>query len=94
MLPFFKKGYFMSQVHWQVGITLEEVEKQVILAALQYFQQNRTKAADALGISTRTIQNKLNQYNGVKEEPETISDEPKTVYSENDKLNISSRKRK
>jgi DNA-binding NtrC family response regulator len=57
-------------INWQIGVTLDEVEKQVILAALQFFHGNKTKAAEALGITSRTIQNKLNFYNGVKNEPE------------------------
>lgn len=55
-------------VHWQPGVTLADIEKQVILAALQYHNQNRTHAALSLGITTRTIQNKLNEYRGTNEE--------------------------
>jgi DNA-binding NtrC family response regulator len=46
-------------------ISLAEVEKQHILAALEKTRQNRTHAAKVLGISIRTLRNKLNQY-GVK----------------------------
>jgi hypothetical protein len=87
----------MNQIHWQPGISLEEVEKQVILAALKFFQQNRTKAAESLGISTRTIQNKLNYYNGVKDESDSLSSEER-VHSESTamdtkKQSVSLRKR-
>jgi DNA-binding NtrC family response regulator len=46
-------------------ISLAEVEKHHILAALEKTRQNRTHAAKLLGISIRTLRNKLNQY-GVK----------------------------
>jgi DNA-binding NtrC family response regulator len=45
--------------------TLAEVEKHYILAALEKTKQNRTHAARLLGISIRTLRNKLNEY-GVK----------------------------
>jgi DNA-binding NtrC family response regulator len=46
-------------------ISLADVEKRHILAALEKTKQNRTHAAKLLGISIRTLRNKLNQY-GVK----------------------------
>jgi DNA-binding NtrC family response regulator len=45
--------------------SLAEVEKHHILAALEKTRQNRTQAARILGISIRTLRNKLNEY-GVK----------------------------
>jgi DNA-binding NtrC family response regulator len=38
------------------------MEKQAIKAALQQTGGNRTKAADLLGISIRTLRNKLQEY--------------------------------
>ena len=43
-------------------MTLREVEKQLILRTLQENENNRTKTADILGISVRTLRNKLNEY--------------------------------
>ena len=43
-------------------MTLEEMERQLILATLEKVDGNRTRAADLLGVSVRTIRNKLNQY--------------------------------
>ena len=43
--------------------TLDEVEKRHILTALEHCHGNRTHAAKALGISVRTLRNKLNEYN-------------------------------
>jgi transcriptional regulator with PAS, ATPase and Fis domain len=46
-------------------VSLAEVEKRHILAALEKSHQNRTHAAKVLGISIRTLRNKLAEY-GVK----------------------------
>lgn len=43
-------------------ITLAEVEKKHILATLAFHHNNRTKAAETLGISIRTLRNKLHLY--------------------------------
>jgi DNA-binding NtrC family response regulator len=51
-------------IGWQPGITLEQVEKQVIEKAYKFFQGNKTKTADALGIAVRTLDNKLAVYEG------------------------------
>jgi two-component system response regulator AtoC len=44
------------------GLTLHEMEKRLILSTLQAHQQNRTKTASVLGISVRTLRNKLVEY--------------------------------
>jgi DNA-binding NtrC family response regulator len=46
----------------QVGTTVREVEKQLILKTLEAHNGNRTTAADILGISARTLRNKLHEY--------------------------------
>lgn len=46
------------------GMTLWEMEKQLINKTLEYTKQNRTQAAKLLGISIRTLRNKLNEYRG------------------------------
>lgn len=45
--------------HAMVGRTVAAVERDLILATLQHCQGNRTHAADILGISIRTMRNKL-----------------------------------
>lgn len=42
--------------------TLEDAEKQLIINALETHGGNRTKAAEQLGISRRTLHRKLNEY--------------------------------
>jgi two-component system response regulator FlrC len=46
------------------GMSLSEVEKRLILQTLEMTAQNRTRAAQMLGISIRTLRNKLNEYRG------------------------------
>jgi DNA-binding NtrC family response regulator len=43
-------------------VTLADLEKRHILAMLEFCQSNRTHAARKLGISVRTLRNKLNEY--------------------------------
>ena len=45
-----------------VGTTVREMEKQLILKTLESCDGNRTGAADTLGISSRTLRNKLHEY--------------------------------
>lgn len=51
-----------------VGITLHELEKRLILETLETHHRNRTKTAQILGISVRTLRNKLHEYGVVSEE--------------------------
>lgn len=44
------------------GMSLSAVEKRLILQTLELTAQNRTRAAQMLGISIRTLRNKLNEY--------------------------------
>jgi len=48
--------------HNLVGRTVAEVERELILATLKHCLGNRTHAANILGISIRTLRNKLNEY--------------------------------
>ena len=45
-----------------VGRTVAEVERDLILETLKHCLGNRTNAANILGISIRTLRNKLNEY--------------------------------
>jgi len=45
-----------------VGVTLEEAEKALILATLEHTKNNKTRAAAILGISLKTLFNKLKEY--------------------------------
>jgi two-component system, response regulator FlrC len=52
----------MANVIGVVGRTVAEVERDLILETLKYCLGNRTRAAAVLGISIRTLRNKLNDY--------------------------------
>ena len=45
-----------------VGRTVADVEKDLIISTLKHTLGNRTHAANILGISIRTLRNKLKQY--------------------------------
>ncbi|MCW5760012.1 MAG: helix-turn-helix domain-containing protein, partial [Phenylobacterium sp.] len=45
-----------------VGRTVAEVERDLILETLKHCLGNRTHAANILGISIRTLRNKLKEY--------------------------------
>ncbi len=48
---------------FSAGMTLAEGEKFLILKTLERFDGNKTKAAEALNVTPRTIRNKLAEYN-------------------------------
>ncbi|MGK5081682.1 sigma 54-interacting transcriptional regulator [Bdellovibrionota bacterium FG-1] len=52
----------MGDYSWMPGQTLNDIERNVILEALKYHHGNRTHTAKALGISIRTLRNKLADY--------------------------------
>jgi DNA-binding NtrC family response regulator len=54
------------------GLTMEELERLAIAHALEQTSGNRTHAAGKLGISVRTLQRKLRQYEG-ETQPKPIS---------------------
>lgn len=45
------------------GMAIEDVEKDLIYSTLEKTSGNKTKAAELLKITTRTLRNKLNKYN-------------------------------
>ena len=47
-----------------IGRTLADAERELILETLKHCLGNRTHAAKILGISIRTLRNKLNDYAG------------------------------
>lgn len=51
--------------HVPVGRTIQDVVRELIVATLEAEGHNQTRTADRLGISTRTLRNKLYEY-GIK----------------------------
>ncbi len=52
-------------------VTIHELEKRYTLKALEYFEGNKTKTATALGITIKTLYNRLYVYNESKRTKET-----------------------
>jgi len=61
----------MDQIQFSIGTTVEEAEKGLILRTLQHTRNNKTRAAEILGISLKTLHNKLKEY-GSKEAGATV----------------------
>ena len=45
-----------------IGSTVGEIERELVLQTLARFDGNRTHAARVLGLSVRTLRNKIRQY--------------------------------
>lgn len=74
----------MVNIKWQPGMTLEAVEKEVILQCFRYYKGNRKNAAQALGISDKTIYNKIEQYQAegkAKEDAVALADEERRAWA-------------
>jgi len=59
-----------SMLRVRVGSSLADVERRLILATLDHFDGNKTRAAEALGIAKKTLYNRLHEYD---DEPEPAS---------------------
>ena len=51
-----------SGIVFTVGMSLEQVERQMLLATLKHFDNDKAKAAAALGISVKTVYNRLAKF--------------------------------
>lgn len=49
-------------VPWLIGHSVAEVERELILLTLRHCGGNRTRSASVLGISVRTLRNKISEY--------------------------------
>jgi DNA-binding NtrC family response regulator len=54
-------------IRFQIGTTVEDAEKGLILRTLEHTRNNKTRAAEILGISLKTLHNKLKEYGAAKE---------------------------
>jgi DNA-binding NtrC family response regulator len=57
-----------SMVPVRVGSTVDEAERLLILRTLEATAQNKTRAAEILGVSLKTLHNKLKEYGRTREE--------------------------
>lgn len=52
----------VNEYQIRAGMTVSDTERLLILKTLEHTGQNRTRAAELLGISIRTLRNKINEY--------------------------------
>lgn len=60
--PFSRKKAPTPQPISLVGRTIEEVERELITETLKQFDNNKTRAAEVLGVSVKTLYNRLGSY--------------------------------
>jgi len=56
-----------SVLEIRLGSSLEEIEREVIYKTLEFVEGNKMRAAEILGVSLKTLYNKLERYEGSKE---------------------------
>ena len=54
----------MHSITFRIGTPFDEIERRVLLKTLAYYDNNKLKAAEVLGISAKTIYNRLARYQG------------------------------
>jgi DNA-binding NtrC family response regulator len=54
--------YSEGTLELKAGMSIKELEKQIIRVTLEETEGNRTRAAEMLGVSLRTLRNKLREY--------------------------------
>jgi DNA-binding NtrC family response regulator len=59
-----------TQVRLRLGSTIDEAERLLIERTLQHTRNNKTRAAEILGISLKTLHNKLKEYGAAEADPE------------------------
>ena len=75
-----------------VGRTVADVERELILETLRHCHGNRTHTANILGISIRTLRNKLNEYAGNElniRRQQTASGLPRAVPADRTRASVS-----
>jgi two-component system, NtrC family, response regulator AtoC len=73
----------------RVGSTIAEVERRLILATLREYQEDKPKSASVLGISLKTLYNRLNHYQA-PESGQSASDEQSPSSSPKDSVEVAS----
>ena len=65
------RGPRVPSVDLTAGMSVHEAERQLIELTLAHTRNNKTRAAEILGITTKTLQNKLKRFGHDDEEPTT-----------------------
>ncbi len=61
-IPVKAPGLDGDAIHVRIGTTVEAAEKDLIVRTLEHTRNNKTRAAEILGISLKTLHNKLKEY--------------------------------
>src|SRR5262250_2426440 len=61
----------LSTIRFPIGTTVDAMERELILQTLQATGNNKTRAAELLGVSLKTLHNKLKEYGGERSETES-----------------------
>lgn len=64
-----------NNIRWVPGITIEQAEKECILQAFRFYRGNKTQTAQALRISIRTLEHKLEKYQSDEQDEQKKRDE-------------------
>jgi DNA-binding NtrC family response regulator len=63
-----EQGFDASVVPIHVGSTVNQAERMLIMRTLEATGQNKTRAAEILGVSLKTLHNKLKEYTRARDE--------------------------
>jgi DNA-binding NtrC family response regulator len=55
-------GEGLGGIRFPIGTTVDDAERELIIQTLASTSQNKTRAAELLGISLKTLHNKLKEY--------------------------------
>lgn len=56
------EGHVLTHLQFDPSISIHELEKRYIIKSLKHFDGNKTQAANSLGITIKTLYNKLHEY--------------------------------
>jgi DNA-binding NtrC family response regulator len=73
-----KKETAVNTVTLSPGMTVDEAETRLIRLTLEHTRENKTKAAEILGISLKTLHNKLNRLKAQEQNTATAGDVART----------------
>lgn len=59
------------EIIWTPGISLDTMEKMIVLKAFDHYQKDKERTSQSLGIAIRTLEYKLKKY---EEEDQTVRD--------------------
>ncbi|WP_265584064.1 helix-turn-helix domain-containing protein [Chitinimonas koreensis] len=60
-------------LEFEVGTSLDEAERRIIFATLERYQGNKRRTAKVLGVSLKTLYNRLNEYAASDRLPEKFA---------------------